>query len=62
VVFARVVIQQANLNAMGPEKVEVPGKILILTDDNVANAKLKDGARAHHAGTERRIERNAVIP
>lgn len=50
------VVGDDHLDAVPAQEIGIAGKVPCLAYDDAGNAELYDGARAHHAGRERRVE------
>src|SRR5262245_8015449 len=49
------IVQEDDVDAVLAEKRGVPREVAVFANDHPLDAKLHDGARAHHARTERRV-------
>lgn len=58
---AAFIVKHGDFDAVAFQKCNVAGKVFIFADHDALNAELNDGARAHHAGTERRVQRDGLV-
>lgn len=55
------IIKNNHINTVIAQQFDIAWKVLLFANDHSLDSKLEHGAQAHHARTQRRIKRNAVI-